>query len=348
MSCDAHPDAVAGPADAALDHVAGPELPPDARRVGGLPLVGEGRAAADHAQVREAAQRRDQVLGDPVAEVLLPRVAALVGERQDGDDGRGGHHRFGHRRALLAMLPDETAAREPEGDGSPGEQEEDRCARARPAWHAASGRFDGSESGGARPVQAYAEDGHGLGDVLDLVLAQGLEGEVELAADVVVDRPRDQDAARLGELLQAGGDVDAVAVDVLAIDDHVAEIDADAELEPVLRREGGVALAQGPLDVDGAGQRLDDAREVGQHAVARRADDAAVVLGDEPVDDLAAGPQAGVRAGLVVVHLAREADRVGAQDRGQLAPVAARHAFGSRFRRSGRHRVVKSSAKAHP
>ena len=180
------------------------------------------------------------------------------------------------------------------------------------------------------------------------MLAQGLEGELELAADVVVDRPRDQDAARLGELLQAGGDVDAVAVDVLAVDDHVAEVDADAELEPVLRREGGVALAQGLLDADSAGQRLDDAREVGQHAVARRADDAAVVLGDEPVDDLAAGPQAGVRAGLVAVHLAREADRVGAQDRGQLAPPAARRAFGSRFRRSGRHRVVKSSAKARP
>ena len=104
-----------------------------------------------------------------------------------------------------------------------------------------------------------------------------------------MDRPRDQDAARLGKLLQAGGDVDAVAVDVLAVDDHVAEVDADAERKPVLGRQGGVALAQGLLDVDSAGQRLDDAREVGQHAVTRRADDAAVVLGDEPVDDLAAG-----------------------------------------------------------
>jgi hypothetical protein len=86
---------------------------------------------------------------------------------------------------------------------------------------------------------------------------------------VVVDRPRDQDAAWLGELLQAGGDVDAVAVDVLAVDDHVAEVDADAERKPVLGRQGGVALAQGLLDADSAGQRLDDAREVGQHAVAR-------------------------------------------------------------------------------
>ena len=73
--------------------------------IGGLPLVGEGRAAADHAQAREAAERRDQVLGEPVAEVVLPRVAALVGERQDGDDGRGRRRGVGHRRALRTDAP---------------------------------------------------------------------------------------------------------------------------------------------------------------------------------------------------------------------------------------------------
>ena len=66
---------------------------------------------------------------------------------------------------------------------------------------------------------------------------------------------------------------------VLADFPSVAEVDADAEREPVLGRQGGVALAQGLLDADSAGQRLDDAREVGQHAVTRRADDAAVMLG---------------------------------------------------------------------
>jgi len=101
---------------------AGPEFPPDTHRVDGLPLVGEGRAAADHAQAREAAERRDQVLGDPVAEVVLPRVAALVGERQDGDDGRGGRE-VGRGRALRGMFPDRTATREPEDYDSPGEQE---------------------------------------------------------------------------------------------------------------------------------------------------------------------------------------------------------------------------------
>src|SRR5215207_4831094 len=71
-------------------------------------------------RTRSPARRRDQVFGDPIAEILLPRVAALVGERQDGDDG------IGRRRALLVMLPNETATRKPEGYGDAGEQEEDR------------------------------------------------------------------------------------------------------------------------------------------------------------------------------------------------------------------------------
>jgi hypothetical protein len=41
-----------------------------------------------------------------------------------------------------------------------------------------------------------------------------LEAEVELVADVVVDRARDADPAGLGETLEARRDVDAVAVDV--------------------------------------------------------------------------------------------------------------------------------------
>jgi hypothetical protein len=71
--------------------------------------------------------------------------------------------------ALLAMLPDEAAAPEPEGNGSPGEQEDDRCREPDPlgtCWRTRRQLWRR-----ARSVQAYAEDRHGLGDVLDLVLA---------------------------------------------------------------------------------------------------------------------------------------------------------------------------------
>ena len=56
-----------------------------------------------------------------------------------------------------------------------------------------------------------------------------LEADVDAIADAFVDDRGDADAAGLGQRLQPRGDVDAVAVDVVALDDHVAEIDADAQ-----------------------------------------------------------------------------------------------------------------------
>ena len=61
--------------------------------------------------------------------------------------------------------------------------------------------------------------------------------EIELVPDMLVNGLRDADCAGLGERLEPGGDVDAVAEDVVAVDDHVAEIDADAQFETALGRE---------------------------------------------------------------------------------------------------------------
>ena len=45
----------------------------------------------------------------------------------------------------------------------------------------------------------------------------------------------DRDAALVGELLQPIRDVDSVARGVVTLDDHVAEVDADTELELAIR-----------------------------------------------------------------------------------------------------------------
>ena len=54
--------------------------------------------------------------------------------------------------------------------------------------------------------------------------------EVELVLDVIVDGLRDADGTGLGERLEPGGDVDAVAENVVAVDDDVAEINPDPQL----------------------------------------------------------------------------------------------------------------------
>ena len=66
---------------------------------------------------------------------------------------------------------------------------------------------------------------------LSSLLAEIVEGESDLAAAPACTRLRDADAARLGDAFQPRGDVDAVAEDVVALDDDVADIDADAEFD---------------------------------------------------------------------------------------------------------------------
>ena len=90
-----------------------------------------------------------------------------------------------------------------------------------------------------------------------------------------------------GDALEPRRHVDAVAEDVVALDDDVAEIDADAEFDAAVLRHVGVALAHPALDFGGAGDRVHDARELHQHAVAGQLDDAPLMLGDLGVDQLA-------------------------------------------------------------
>ena len=120
-------------------------------------------------------------------------------------------------------------------------------------------------------VEQDPEDPDRPGDVLDVLLAQILEGDVEPVADLVAHRRRDADAARLGQRLEPRGDIDAVAEDVAVLDDHVAEIDADAELDasaPAARRRLRRAIRCwiSTAHVHGVG----DALELDQHAVAGR------------------------------------------------------------------------------
>src|SRR5664279_5252928 len=70
---------------------------------------------------------------------------------------------------------------------------------------------------------------HRAVDVLDGDLAAIREANVDAVADALVDDRGDADATRRSEGFQTRRHVDAVAVDVVAVDDHVAEVDADPQ-----------------------------------------------------------------------------------------------------------------------
>src|SRR5207248_6443551 len=112
-----------------------------------------------------------------------------------------------------------------------------------------------------------------------------LERDVELAAHQPLRVVGEADAAGLGKRFDARRHVHAVAENIAGIQDDVAEVDADAELDAALRRQAFVALGHAALDVKRAAQRVDHAAELRQQAVAGVLDDASAVPGDAGIDD---------------------------------------------------------------
>ena len=82
-----------------------------------------------------------------------------------------------------------------------------------------------------------------------------------------------------GEALHACGDVDPVAIEIVAVDDHIAQADADAQDDPRVLGQIGVALGEHALDLDRALDRVDGAAKLGKGPVTG-------VLEDAPVEPL--------------------------------------------------------------
>ena len=120
-----------------------------------------------------------------------------------------------------------------------------------------------------------------LDDVLELGRAEIDEVRVDLAAHVVVGCARDQHAARVAKALQPRRDVHAVAENVVALDQDVAEVDAEAIEDAFVLGRVGVTLDHQRLDRDCAFDGGDDGGKLHQKPIAHRLDDAAAVVGDD-------------------------------------------------------------------
>ena len=111
---------------------------------------------------------------------------------------------------------------------------------------------------GCRPAQprqadADAMGAHRPGDILNLLLAHVLEREGELVPHLIAHHAANADTARLRQGFEPSSDVDAVAEDVVPVDDDVAEIDADAKLDP--RSTGTLGIALGHRRCTSTAQR---------------------------------------------------------------------------------------------
>ena len=111
------------------------------------------------------------------------------------------------------------------------------------------------------------------GDVLDFVLAHVLKAHLEALVDLLAHGRRDQDAAGFGQRFEARGDIDPIAVERAVLVQHVAEIDADAQLHAAVIGKLGIARTNPLLDLRRRRHRFDRAREFRQQRIARRIDD---------------------------------------------------------------------------
>ena len=146
-------------------------------------------------------------------------------------------------------------------------------------------RRRGRRRGGC--ADPHAIGAHRAGNVFDLLFAQILKRKVDLIADLVAHDPAHTDPAGLGQGFEAGGEVDAVAVNVAPVDDNIAEINTDAELDPPFSRDVSVALGHRALDFGRAAHCADDAGKLDQHAVAGGFDKTAAVLRELRIDQFA-------------------------------------------------------------
>ena len=82
---------------------------------------------------------------------------------------------------------------------------------------------------GRRAIDADVPDVHRLGDVLEPLRPDRRQLDIDLAAHLLVDGARDADTAGRRKRFQPRRDIDAVAEDVFAVDDDVANIDPHAQ-----------------------------------------------------------------------------------------------------------------------
>ena len=155
------------------------------------------------------------------------------------------------------------------------------------------------------------------GNVLQALLANVDKLSLDFSVHLAVGVLGDADAAGLGHCLQPRRYIHPVSEDVVALGNYVAQVDPHAELDPLVLRDGVVALDQPLLDLDGTADGIHHARELGQEAVARVLDDPAPMLRDLRIDqfpEVALEPF--VRPLLIHAHQPRIARHIGGKDRG--------------------------------
>ena len=151
---------------------------------------------------------------------------------------------------------------------------------------------------GSDPISA-----HGARDILDLVFADVLKADIDLALGLHIGGFGNRYAAGFRQAFQARRHVDPVTIDgAVALLENIAQVHTDAKQHLAIVRQVGVALSKIVLHIDGTSHRLDDALKGRQHAVACGIDHIAVMRRDMLAKDATADIEHVHGRPLVVAH----------------------------------------------
>jgi uncharacterized protein DUF5681 len=161
----------------------------------------------------------------------------------------------------------------------------------REAWRAQFFRRRGRR-GFRGPVDPKRVDPDRFSDVLELSLTQVGDRQIKPSLDLPIGVLRKTDRAGLANAFDPGSDIDAVAHQVaVGLLDHIAEMNADAELDAALGRKTGIAFDEAGLHLDRATHGVDHAAELDQTSIPSSLDDAPVMGVDGGIDQVGAQPR---------------------------------------------------------
>ena len=160
-------------------------------------------------------------------------------------------------------------------------------------------------------------DPDGLGDVLELGWAEIVHGNLESRFHLPIGVFGETDRPGRSNALESRRDIDRVSHQVaVALLEHVADMDANAELDTAVWRHACIALDHSVLHFDSAAHRVDHAAKLGERPIAGALEHTSIVHGDGRIDQITA-KRAQPRQSAILVRAGKptEPDDVGGQDR---------------------------------
>ena len=129
-------------------------------------------------------------------------------------------------------------------------------------------------------------DPYRAGNVLEVLLANIVEGEVETSGYVLLNTGGHANASGLSQTFQPSRDVHPVTKDVVVLHNDVALVNADTELDAILVRRSATSLIYPVLPLGRTTQCINHTGKFDQQAITGRLDDAAPVFGDLRIDNV--------------------------------------------------------------